>query len=590
MESQPLEVIGHNDNILPNHNTIDLEKNNDSFFILSTDGIDYEKLKKIDIKILNSKTTEKEWKDLGKDTASEKDWAFIVFPYENRLGYINPEWPYNPFIGKQEEYEHEKKGLSDIANVLFEDADFRGFKIVGSNPIINKNGSIRRFDGILISPLGIYLLELKNYSGKIIIDLDNYIELAEYTNNNGELRREKTNSKVKSIIEIINIFASNINITAKKNGLDKIANNCIKNGLFIYTNNDLTVECISQQVSSSIPLKFGEVIITKTVNITEMLKKNFSDYNIKDKYKLTEKEINLLGEILNNLILEEKTIDNETDFKIIGRFKFDMKTAEEVYKYLKIYRGHYIENKNKKIIVKEYKLTSMAKGNEEDERKRLERELSALQDLRHVEGLQSYIDKFYEEGYFYVILEDIGGMTLADWLKTKPERSLKINVLKKLSEILLALHMENITHRAITPQNIIIKETNAAGAVLPYLTNFELCHLEYLPTIVPENRRSIDIEFQAREVNTPGDILTTSADVYSFGKIACYTLSEDNSIPFGSYIDLNKFIRKKNAWSDYIKKMGIDESQLDNLKKMLSMDPAERPVGEQLVGILSNWH
>jgi serine/threonine-protein kinase len=181
-------------------------------------------------------------------------------------------------------------------------------------------------------------------------------------------------------------------------------------------------------------------------------------------------------------------------------------------------------------------------------------------------------------------------MTLADWLKTKPERSLKINVLKKLSEILLALHMENITHRAITPQNIIIKETNAAGAVLPYLTNFELCHLEYLPTIVPENRRSIDIEFQAREVNTPGDILTTSADVYSFGKIACYTLSEDNSIPFGSYIDLNKFIRKKNAWSDYIKKMGIDESQLDNLKKMLSMDPAERPVGEQLVGILSNWH
>ena len=229
----------------------------------------------------------------------------------------------------------------------------------------------------------------------------------------------------------------------------------------------------------------------------------------------------------------------------------------------------------------------MAKGNEEEERKRLERELSALQDLRHVDGLQNYIDKFYEESYFYVILEDIGGITLVDWLQTKPERIQKIAVLKKLSQILLELHRENIIHRAITPQNIIIKEAGAKGEILPYLTNFELCHLEYLPTIAPENRRSIDIKFQAREVNAPGDIVTTSADVYSFGKIVCYILSEDNSIPFDSYIDLNKFLKKKNAWPDYIKKMGLDESRLDNIKRMLSMDPAERPVGEELVDLVS---
>ncbi len=587
IESQPIEVIGFNESISPNSQVINLEQNSDSFFILSTDGIDYEKLKKIDVKILNSKKTEKDWKDLGRDIASEKDWAFIVFPYENRLGYIKQEWPYNPFVGKQEEYEHEKKGLSDIADVLFKDKNFDGFKIVGSNPMINKNGKIRRFDGILISPLGIYLLELKNYTGKITMDMDKYLEFSEYMDNNGELHKNKGNNKAKNIIEIINIFADNIKKTAGKICLNNVANNFIKNGLFIFTNSDLNVECIIDQVSRPIPIKYGEVIITKIIDIPEMLKKNFNDSKIKDKNKLTKEEINLLSETLNNAIFEEKTVNNETDFKTIGRFKFDLMSGEDIYQYLKIYKGHYVENKNKKILVKEYKLTTMAKGNEEEERKRLERELSALQDLRHVDGLQNYIDKFYEESYFYVILEDIGGITLVDWLQTKPERIQKIAVLKKLSQILLELHRENIIHRAITPQNIIIKEAGAKGEILPYLTNFELCHLEYLPTIAPENRRSIDIKFQAREVNAPGDIVTTSADVYSFGKIVCYILSEDNSIPFDSYIDLNKFLKKKNAWPDYIKKMGLDESRLDNIKRMLSMDPAERPVGEELVDLVS---
>ena len=61
--------------------------------------------------------------------------------------------------------------LSKIANALFSDSDFNGFKILGGAEIAVKN-SFRKLDGILVSPFGVVLLELKGWYGDIEVPIE----------------------------------------------------------------------------------------------------------------------------------------------------------------------------------------------------------------------------------------------------------------------------------------------------------------------------------------------------------------------------------------------------------------------------------
>jgi serine/threonine-protein kinase len=590
IQSQPLQVIGTNVNINPRTLSFEIEK--DITYLFSSDGIDIKKLKEIHKnKYLLNISTEKEWNEVGSKSSSEIDWSFVLYPYDSVLSFIDPSWPYNPFVGHQEEYPHEKEGLAIIASILFKNTDFNGFKIVGSRPRINKNNLTRRFDGILVCPYGIFLLELKHYNGDIILDFDK-----------GKMIRIKYVNKIEEynpvdkIADILNIFTTKTDFGE----LNFIRNNCngisaklldrkklpqkMKSGMFIFTHPHSTVKCIKEGQEYPLPYKAGDILIVTPSNIPEILKRNLNNVD-----KLTPEEIDIICSNLNNAYFKHSFIgdSNHQTYKTIGdRFKY--KLDSEIISaagFIKTYKGSYIE-KDRPVIIKEYSLTTMAKLDPDNESKRLEREIAALQDLKYIKGnMQDYIDHFCEGDFLYTILENIEGPTLEEWVLANPPTGTRLKILRGLAEILYNLSKENITHRAITPYNIIVATANNE----PYLTNFEICHLEYLQTIAPVGRRLIDINYQPREVNTPGDIVTPAADTYSFGKIICFVLSKDHSLPFNSYMEQAKFVQKANSWDNLAMQLGLKQEAGKHIKDILSPNPAQRPTGEALINIIENW-
>ncbi len=137
--NQPESVLGINDIII---NSGDFLIENDATYIAATDGIDFSKLTFSNLDVLKNNN---DWYKYADCVKKENDWSFCIFPFEKTLSYENYEWPYFPFVGPQEEYEHEKEGLSKIANILFHDPDFEGFKILGGAEIAVKN-SFRKLD------------------------------------------------------------------------------------------------------------------------------------------------------------------------------------------------------------------------------------------------------------------------------------------------------------------------------------------------------------------------------------------------------------------------------------------------------------
>ena len=163
--NQPESVLGmRNIEIISGSFFID----HDATYIVATDGLDFKELKLSDLDNLKNNN---DWYSFANKIKKENDWSFCLFPFEKTLSYENYEWPYFPFVGPQEEYEHEKNGLAKIANTLFNDPDFNGFKILGGAEIAVKN-SFRKLDGILISPFGVVLLELKDWYGDIEVPIE----------------------------------------------------------------------------------------------------------------------------------------------------------------------------------------------------------------------------------------------------------------------------------------------------------------------------------------------------------------------------------------------------------------------------------
>ncbi|MBR5596958.1 MAG: protein kinase [Lachnospiraceae bacterium] len=97
----------------------------------------------------------------------------------------------------------------------------------------------------------------------------------------------------------------------------------------------------------------------------------------------------------------------------------------------------------------------------EAEKEKFINEARRLAKFRDEDGVVSVLDYFKENGTAYIVMEYIDGVTLKNYLKTLDEKIKIQDVLTLLQPIMVALnmmHKENLIHRDISPDNIMIRK------------------------------------------------------------------------------------------------------------------------------------
>lgn len=567
-EGQPTQVLGQQGAISPIRKTITINSN--ATYILCSDGIEAAKVRQNISKIKEARSY-RDWIDIGNSSCLDGDWSLIVFPIESRICYDKQDWPYNPFVGPQEDYEHEKAGLADIASELFRHPEFLGFKIVGGVHFSKKN-TTRRLDGILVSPWGVVLLELKDHDQKISLPLSSNQKM-QVSSRNAEPRYE--GNPVFKVIDVQPTFGefslgADIPVTLRKIGA------------VVFTNPKAEVTCIDAQgAPHALPYKSGDVLIVRPSDLAHELK----SYAVSVVGKKNRRPLDAFIDTITSSLRDPGNIEAKSNDHIsLGEYLIDpVKIVTESSQYYDVYRA-YKPSIDMHVWVKKYHLSALTRGEPELEAQRIGREVAALEKLklRDISGIQKSIGSIRDGNTLYVVVSIPASTTLTGWLQTLPDRQTKINFLINIIETLSDLHDNGIIHRALSPENIRVDNKSRSQ-----LINFEMCKMDHLATLPITGRRELDIQYVAREANMPGAQITPAADIYSFGKIVMYVLA--GKIPFNSYNEQPMAQRKKDFWLDVARDCGLPESEAQNLFRLVNINPNQRPTPSATLEILKRW-
>lgn len=570
------------------------------YFIVSTSQTS--SLKGINSRIFESARTEAELNSFGRQLAISEDWAMLAFPFESSLSYIDSAWKYNPFAGSQEERNHEKEGLARIADNLFKDDSFDGFKIIGGQFFQHHNSSSMP-DGILISPWGVFVLELKHHSGTIVIPENSQNTMMMIDKGPKKVPQYEKNP----VAQLMGALRSNL---SKFNWGTPLSKKVRVYGLLVFTNPQASVTTEDHQSKKwPLPRELGDIIVCTPNTMAAAIKSKMQHFLPRSSTRFENQSAlaSKLAAVTGKPVPHSKSaIINDEDISIIvahltrqfpvgistktirqhGRFIFGPQILEaESNNYYKAYLGH-IQDKDRKILVKEYPLTAMERGDGlENEMDRLRRELTASQDLPVSPHIQRGLDSWDEPGSLFVALDHVEGERLDEWLLNKqPSRETRLKLLADIAKTLGLLSSENIVHRALTPANVRIDQNG-----MHVIINFELCRLPNSATITQNARELLDAQYQSMETLVPGRQIGPSADVYSFGKMVCLVLSRDISLPFSSPAEQQKKMAKADFWASVNSHCGFTDKNENSLQNILALDPNRRPTGDTLVKLVENW-
>lgn len=358
-------------------------------------------------------------------------------------------------------------------------------------------------------------------------------------------------------------------------------------GAIVFTHKNSKIQCVDGLGN---PLegiyKSGNILISNVENFPQILKQYWkNDISKGKKYRLSYEKIEsicdnyLSNESSQNIDVSNISIKN-------GKYSFNPNEKDENLstEYYSLYKG-IDTRKNKPVWIKEYELTTISKGSLEEEANRIKREADALQDLNKSNNVQDFKDEDQIGTKLYIVLEYIDGLTLQEFLASaNATHSKKLEIIYELALTLKELEDESVIHRALNPKNIIITPDNK-----PILINFELCKLDFLPTLPPRGRRLLDSAYEAREVNANASSdISIAADIYSLGQIICEMLR--GSLLFSNQKERMLIAKKDKNWHITL----CNECKLPNiaanhLKSILSNDPSSRPTVDELIEYIKSW-
>ena len=507
------------------------------------------------------------------DAATDPGWSALVFPVGSMIELVDPNWPYDPFVGKQEERPRERAGLRKIASALFQTSDFHGFQILEAPQLtIAETQSSRLVDGLLLSPFGVFLLELKDHFGEVEIQLGISGEGSMVLRNSNQPAQR---NPVTVMRDALRPFYSDYRPILEQVLGRGYQARCM--GLIVFTNDNVRVRLIDT-VGSRIPIPYGigEVIICRPGNIAHAIKL----YGVNRVRCITDDQIE---ELTSRLVATPGTRANaqpSLDFTI----DFDRALESESSDYFKVFPA---SHSGDVVWAKQYKPWNMTGVPQDEEFAHIAREVGVLQQLnRHrIQGIQYVYQYESTVDSVYVFVEPAYPMTLEDWIRSDPPRHSRLKVLRSILEILEFIgHLrEPVVHRAVNPRNIRVGEGNDTQ-----LINFELCQRESLATLPVNVRRTFDTMYQAPEVSEHGRQLTPAADLFSF--MLCVHFALAGELPFDTSVsELTVAAQRRNYWPSKVKQLGLPDNCAELWQRALHPNASYRPSISDVKSAMATW-
>ena len=214
-----------------------------------------------------------------------------------------------------------------------------------------------------------------------------------------------------------------------------------------------------------------------------------------------------------------------------------------------------------------------------DSVERFRREGEALRKLNHP-NIVKVLATLEEGDQHYLVMEYVGGGSLADLLKRQPQLPIEqvISIGLELSDALSRAHHLEIIHRDIKPGNILLAEDGT-----PRLTDFGLAHLGSYPALTTAGQLLGTFQYLSPEAcaNQP---LDARADIWSFGVVLFEMLTGQLPFDGDSPIEIIHAIQNQPVPEVTWYRKDAPAPLADLIRRMLMRDRPVRLASARLVG------
>jgi serine/threonine protein kinase len=323
------------------------------------------------------------------------------------------------------------------------------------------------------------------------------------------------------------------------------------------------------------PISVGSVLMTTPQTFAQTMRAKLSRAAGIREPRLGRETIERVRDLVLGPVASPKPLTRN-----VGRYSYRNQPRER-NEYFTLYEGHNTAT-GKRVWIKQFAITHLGRARAYGALAgQVLRGVNALEKLGPDPRLQQAFGSVEQDGNVFAILEPVDAPTLQQWLEQAPQpsRAERIGLLSQVAGTLSLLSRHEITHRALSPLTIRVR------AGVPVLTDFDLCRIKGAATLPASGRRLFDRAYLAREADRPGDEVGPAADVYSLGRIACLVLA--GALPCASYAEQGAWARKPGAFEQLAIDCGIADSE--PLRRMLALDPAQRPTPSEILRWLQTW-
>jgi len=510
----------------------------------------------------------------------QRVWVATVFPVDAQFDLVSPEWPWNPLMGETEERRHERLGIRRIVDGLFSHPWFsdsrRGyFRIVPAPAALRPNSS-REFDGLLVSTLGVFLLELKDHHGMIKVH-------AGASTGGASLELTDTGDQAGDPLGNLRAGIRHLQEHEALSSIDRVEARRL--GALVFTHDNARVSCIMEDGSQrELPCQIGEVLVCRPSELPDLILRYAKSF-LGKRMKRLALDPEQVEQICKSLVAPAAT-SQVLSFGDDVRIFLDREIPPESTQYFKVFTASY---NGEDCIAKRFDLSPLAVGPREGEKSRLAREVKILRSLnRHgVAGVPYCYEKLEKGSSVYILLAPHAKATLVDWLGNGPDFRQRLSLMRGVARILFEINQidSSIVHRAIHPHNIRIDEEET-----PQLINFECCQLDTVATIGPRARRSMETAFLAPEASAAGSQLTHAADVFSYMLCLHFALTGEQLLHEDiAHLHSSARRRRGYVYQHFVRTMGLPADSAELWARSLHDNPDYRPYIGQVAEEIENW-
>jgi DNA-binding NarL/FixJ family response regulator len=210
---------------------------------------------------------------------------------------------------------------------------------------------------------------------------------------------------------------------------------------------------------------------------------------------------------------------------------------------------------------------------------RFRREGEALRKLNHP-NIVKVLAALEKNDQHYLIMEYVGGGSLADLLKRQPQLPIEqvIAIGLELSDALSRAHHLDIIHRDLKPGNILLAEDGT-----PRLTDFGLAHMGRYPALTTAGQLLGTFHYLSPEA-CQNQTLDARADIWSFGVVLFEMLTGQLPFDGDSPIEIIHAIQTQPVPEVTWYRKDAPAPLADLIHRMLMRDRPVRLASARLVG------